>query len=74
MAMEIVFKCSVVEFFQKNHVLKNNVNLDWVHCKHLFGNPTLLQLVFGVNELQSLIWTRHVKFTWKNQLFFKGTL
>ena len=40
MAMEIVIKCSAVKFSQKN-VLKNNVNLGWMHGKHLFGNPTL---------------------------------
>ena len=39
--LEIVIKCSAVEFSQKNHVLKNNVNLGWVHYKHLFGSPTL---------------------------------
>ena len=38
--MEIVIKCSAVEVSQKN-VLKNNVNLGWIHCRHLFGNFTL---------------------------------
>ena len=48
MAMEIVIKCSADEFSPKNHVLKNNVNLGWIHCKLLFGNPPLEQMSFRV--------------------------
>ena len=40
MAMEIL-KCSDDELSPKNYVLKNNRNLDWLHCKHLLRNPPL---------------------------------